>query len=136
MPQTEHPESSAATDAEQLLKDEFGDQIHLERPVERLPSLLAPDEKLLAVEQAGLRLGRVGLLAATNRRLIHIYYGYLLRRVKVTEIDYRNVESVRAESWKAFSRVTVQLKKRQLTVFLPTRTVHFPLPIAHDTDER
>lgn len=113
----------------QLLERELGDQLHLERAREILPTLLAPGETLLAAEQASLKLGRVGILAVTNRQLIHVYYGYFLRRLRTTKIGYDNVDSVHVDRWRSGSIIVVRLKERQSTVFLPSRTVNFPLII-------
>jgi hypothetical protein len=94
--------------------------------------LLAPSERLLAVKATGLRSGRAGILAVTDRRLIHIYWGYFRQRLRVTSIEFKNVDSVRTDSHGRFARVIVRMKKLQRTAFLPSRTVGFPLGIVKD----
>lgn len=125
-------EPDATADARRLLEAELGDQTHLARERDKLPELLASSERLLSVEATGLRSGRAGILAVTDRRLIHIYWGYFRQRLRVTSIGFDNVDTVRTHSHRRFARVIVRMKRVQRTAFLPSRTVGFPLGIVKD----
>jgi hypothetical protein len=89
---------------------------------ERLALLEALDEEeeLLAVAKAGRGFRRPGLLAITDRRMIHVYFRHLLRCAAVFELRYQDVGEISAPSWKSSGELAVRLRGRP-------RTIHFPI---------
>jgi hypothetical protein len=83
---------------EWMVHRELSHEVHLDRERRALPSLIASGEELLAVASSSMNFGRPGILAITDRRLVHLYFRRIARRMAVTEIGYAGIESIRHES--------------------------------------
>jgi hypothetical protein len=126
--QTEHPEKpSAMADVEQALAAKIGDHALLANDCEELRKLLAPDERLLDVAPMSLKGSRFGVLAITDRRLLHVHVRDVFSGSRIAEIDYHNVRRVHAETWRSLAELRVDLKKRQRMLLLPSRRAAFNL---------
>lgn len=101
-----------------MIHRELGDEIHLTRERRVLQSMLAQDEELLDVAAAGLGFGNPGILAITDRRMIHLYFRYFLRHVKMTEIGYHKIETVDSAGWRSFAELSVRRGKRRRTLHI------------------
>lgn len=112
--------TSNATHNEWMIHRELADEVHLSRERPALLAVLAHDEELLDVASAGLGFGAPGILAITDRRLIHVYFRRTLRRMKVTEMRLSNVASVDSKQSGSSAELRVRLKS-------PRRTVHMPI---------
>ena len=71
----------------------------LDREHARLRQLLEDGEKLLEARPVGLGF-HPGLLAVTDRRLLHLYFRRLVRRMKVTEMRYQRLNWVELHRWR------------------------------------
>lgn len=112
--------TSNTTHNEWMIHRELGNELYLARERSALPGLLAEDEELLAVASGNMRFFDPGILAITDRRLIHLFFSRSLRRLRVTDIGYRRIEAV--DSWKSRSSGVLRLHLKE-----PRRTKHIPI---------
>ena len=111
-------EGNAVSRAE-LLTLRLRNTTYLSRESALLLSLLAEDERLLDVEPAGIGYAKPGLLAVTDRRVIHVYIRRVFPGYKLTEISYEDLRSVEANSWKSYARLRLRFRRLRRTVDFP-----------------
>lgn len=116
------PSLCCRQDAARLLDSKLSRAIYLAHECRNLPLLLAENEQLLDVEPASVGAAKPGLLAVTDRRLIHLYFRRLLRCLKVTEISYERVNAVDAQSWRSMARLRVRFNQFRSTIDFPIST--------------
>lgn len=80
---------------------------------------LSEDEELFDVELVGIGGWKPGLLAITDRRLLHLYRRRILPGWKVTELKYEQLGDVRNESWRSFAELKVRPNRGRKTLNFP-----------------
>jgi hypothetical protein len=111
--------TSSATHNEWLIHRELADEVHLAHEREGLLASLAEDEELLAVASAGRGFARPGILAITDRRVIHLSFRHLVRHLRVFEIPYGDVESFDVTRWRRSVEITIRRPGWRRTIHPP-----------------
>jgi hypothetical protein len=96
------------------------DEPYLAREREFLSGVLADGERILDVEQAGRGVLKPGILVLTERRLLHLYFRRLLRRMKVLDLSYSRIDAAEVESLSYATELKVSYNRHQ-------RAHHFPI---------
>jgi hypothetical protein len=81
-------------EAQALLFERFGSDLHFRHECEYLTEALAVGERVLDVEGVGIGVHGTGILAITDRRLIHAKYRYLLRRFRRFVCEFERLDDV------------------------------------------